>query len=119
MHKFAVLKVALAVSLMWSVPCFSHARLQSSVPAAEARLAKAPPTLTLNFSEQAQLAVLKVSSSGTSVPITVDRSAKAASTVIVALPALKPGKYEVQWSAIAADDGHITKGSFYFTVLGS
>lgn len=119
MHKFVALNVALAMSLLWSVPCFSHARLQSSIPAADAQLAKAPPTLTLNFSEQAQLAVLKLVSSGASVPITVDRGAKPASTVIVALPALKPGKYQVQWSAIAADDGHITKGSFYFTVLGS
>ena len=119
MHKFAVLNLALAVSLLWSVPCLSHAKLQSSVPAANAQLAHAPPTLTLNFSEQAQLAVLKLTSSGAAVPVTVDRAAKASSAVVVTLPALKPGRYEVEWSAIAADDGHITKGSFSFTILGS
>ena len=119
MNKFAALNLALAVSLLGSVPCFSHAKLQSSVPAANAQLAHAPPTLTLNFSEEAQLAVLKLISSGTIVPVTVDRGAKPSSAVVVALPALKSGKYEVEWSAIASDDGHITKGSFSFTVLGS
>lgn len=119
MYKFAVLNVALALLLLWSVPCFSHAKLQSSIPAANAQLAHAPTTLTLNFSEEAHLAVLKLTSSGTPVPVTVDRGAKASSAVVVALPALKPGSYVVEWSAIAADDGHITKGSFSFTILGS
>jgi methionine-rich copper-binding protein CopC len=119
MYKFAALNLTLAVSLLWSIPCFSHAKLQSSVPAANAQLAHAPPTLTLNFSEQAQLAVLKLTSAGTSVPVTVDREAKASSAVVVTLPALKPGTYQVEWSAIASDDGHITKGSFSFTILGS
>lgn len=119
MYRFAALNFALAVSLLWSIPCFSHAKLQSSVPAANAQLEHAPPTLTLNFSEQAQLAVLKLMSSGASVPVTVDRGAKPSSTVVVALPALKPGTYQVEWSAIASDDGHITKGSFSFSVLGS
>lgn len=119
MYKFATLNLALALSLLWSVPCFAHAKLQSSVPAADAQLAHAPPTLTLNFSEEAQLAVLKLTSSGTSVPVSVDRGAKAAASVVVSLPALKPGKYQVEWSAIASDDGHITKGSFSFTILGS
>jgi methionine-rich copper-binding protein CopC len=119
MYKFAALSLALAVSLLWSHPSFAHANLRSSVPAADARLAHAPATLTLNFSEQAHLAVLKLNSSGTSLPVAVDREAKPSSTVVVTLPALKPGKYEVEWSAIAADDGHITKGSFSFTVLGS
>src|SRR5665213_444047 len=72
MNKFAALNLALAVSLLWSVPCFSHAKLQSSVPAANAQLAYAPPTLTLNFSEHAQLGVLRLISSGTTVPVTLD-----------------------------------------------
>jgi methionine-rich copper-binding protein CopC len=119
MNKFAALNLALAVSLPWSTPCFSHAKLQSSVPAANAQLAHAPPTLMLNFSERAQLAVLRVICSGTSVPVTLDREVKASTAVVVTLPALKACKYEIEWSAIAADDGHITKGSFYFTVLGA
>ena len=119
MNKFHVHAFALMASLMWSGACFSHARLQSSIPAANAQLAHVPATLTLNFSEAAQLAVLKLTVSGIAVPLTVDRGAKASTAVVVPLPALKPGRYQVEWSAIAADDGHITKGSFYFTVLGA
>ena len=117
MNKFHVHAFALAAALMWSGPCSSHAKLQNSIPAANAQLAHAPTTLTLNFSEAAQLAVLKLTASGIAVPLTVDRGAKPSSAVVVPLPALKPGKYQVEWSAIAADDGHITKGSFSFTVL--
>jgi len=119
MYRFAALNLTLGLSLLWSIPCLSHARLQSSVPAANAQLARVPSTLTLNFSEQAQLAVLKLTAAGISVPVAIDRGAKPSSTVVVALPALKPGTYRVEWSAIANDDGHITKGSFSFTLLGS
>jgi methionine-rich copper-binding protein CopC len=119
MNKLAALSLALMVSLSSPTLCVAHAKLQSSEPAADSQVAHAPATLTLNFSEQAQLAVLKLVLSGNSVPVMVDRRAKPSSTIIVALPALKPGKYQVEWSAIATDDGHITKGSFSFTVLGA
>lgn len=112
-----VLALALGGAIL-SGPCMAHAKLQSSTPAADAKLAAAPKTLTLNFSEAAQLAVLKLSSNGTDVPITVDKTAKASQTFTLALPALAPGKYTVQWSAVAADDGHVTKGSFVFSVTG-
>jgi len=119
MNRFHVFAAALTASLMWSAPSFSHAMLRSSIPAANARLARSPPALTLNFSEEAQLAVLKLTSSGTAIPVTLDHNAKASSAIVVTLPALKPGTYDVQWSAIAQDDGHVTKGTFSFTVLGS
>ena len=96
--------------------CMAHAKLQSSSPAANAHLTEAPKTLTLNFSEAAQLAVLKLARDGKEVPIPLDKSAKAAQTFTLTLPALSPGIYTVQWAAVAADDGHITKGSFVFSI---
>ena len=97
-------------------PVFAHARLASSVPASNAQVAAAPTTLTLTFDEAVKLALLKLSSDGKDTPVTVDRKAKAAKTVVLPLPALSPGKYDVHWTAVAADDGHVTKGSFAFTV---
>jgi copper resistance protein C len=97
---------------------FAHARLIQSSPASDSQWTEVPKTLTLTFSESAQLAVLKLSMSGKDIPLALDRSAKAASSIAIALPTLQPGAYLVQWSAIAADDGHITRGQFAFSVIG-
>jgi methionine-rich copper-binding protein CopC len=114
----------LPAALMWTAllttqAAFGHAKLQTSSPADHAQLATAPPTLTLTFNERAQLAVLKLKTATSEIPVAVDHGAKAATTVVVTLPALAPGTYEVQWTAMAADDGHITKGSLSFPVLAA
>ena len=98
--------------------CFAHAKLQSSSPASNEQLAQAPKTLTLNFSEAAQLALLKLVRGGTEIPIQIDKTAKATQSFSVQLPGLAPGTYTVQWTAVAADDGHVTKGSFVFSIAG-
>jgi methionine-rich copper-binding protein CopC len=105
--------------LVLSGPVFAHAKLQSTVPAADAQLQVAPKSLTLSFNEKVRLAVLTLTVDGKDVPVTVDRNAPAAAQVSVALPALPAlaaGKYVVQWSALSADDGHVSKGTFAFTV---
>jgi methionine-rich copper-binding protein CopC len=116
MLKEALLAVALAASL--AGPCMAHAKLQSSSPAKDARLTEAPKTLTLIFNEAAQLAVLKLVSGAKEFPIAVDKNAKAGTSFSFPLPALSPGTYTVQWSAVAADDGHVTKGTFAFSIAG-
>jgi methionine-rich copper-binding protein CopC len=96
-----------------------HAKLLSTVPATGAQLAVAPKQMTLEFNEAVQLGVLKLSSDGKDVPIELDRGATAASKVTIALPALAPATYLVQWSALTVDDGHVVKGSFSFVVTGA
>src|SRR6202167_6100054 len=98
---------------------FAHAKLQSSIPAADARLQVAPKSLTLNFNESVRLAVLTLTAGGKDIPVTVDRNAPAAPQVSVALPALAVGQYVVQWSALSVDDGHVSKGTFAFAVVGA
>jgi methionine-rich copper-binding protein CopC len=100
-------------------PAFGHARLRSSQPAADAQLPLAPQSLTLTFSENVRLAVLSLAAGPKEIPVALDRNAPAAATVSVALPALAAGRYPVKWSALSADDGHVTKGSFAFTVVGT
>jgi hypothetical protein len=97
-------------------PCMAHAKLQSSSPANNAQLTEAPKTLTLKFSEAAQLGVLKLVHDGKEIPVPLDKDAKAGQSFTLTLPALAPGNYTVQWSAMAADDGHVTKGSFSFSI---
>lgn len=110
--------IVFAFCLVLGAPCFAHARLESSTPASNAQLASAPKALTLKFNETATLAVLKLLSAGKEIPIPLDKSAKPDRAFTFDLPALAPGNYAVQWSAVAADDGHVTKGSFNFTITG-
>lgn len=115
MLKNALLAIAVC-GIVVAGPCVAHAKLQSSSPANNAQLTAAPKTLTLNFSEAAQLAVLKLVHDGKDIPVALDKGAKAGQTFTLTLPALAPGNYTVQWSALATDDGHVTKGSFSFSI---
>jgi methionine-rich copper-binding protein CopC len=118
MNKIGTIALSLALAC-WATSVSAHAKLQSSTPADKAQLGEPPASLTLNFSEAAKLAVLRLTAAGGVVPVKVDRDAKASTSVVIALPPLKPGTYDVQWTALAQDDGHVTKGSFSFTVATS
>jgi methionine-rich copper-binding protein CopC len=94
-----------------------HAKLLSTVPAMGEQLAVAPRQITLEFNEAVQIGVLKLSADGKDIPIKLDPGAAGASKVTVALPALAPATYRVQWSALTVDDGHVVKGTFSFVVV--
>lgn len=97
-------------------PVFGHAKLLSTLPAADARLTEAPASLTLTFNENVRLAVLKLTTAGHEVPVKIDREAAAAPSVTIALPPLTAGKYQVQWSALTPSDGHVVRGTYFFVV---
>jgi methionine-rich copper-binding protein CopC len=107
-----------ALALLLSGPVFAHAKLESTDPAAGSSVA-APKSVTLTFGVEVRLATLALRHDGGSVPVKVDRGAAPARAVSVMLPTLAPGLYEVSWSAISANDGHVAKGSFSFTVSGA
>jgi methionine-rich copper-binding protein CopC len=117
MLKNALLGLSLC-GLLAAGPCLAHAQLQSSTPADNAQLTEPPRTLSLNFSEAAQLAVLKLVTGGKEIPVPLDKSAKPVQSYTLTLPLLAPGSYTVQWTAVAADDGHVTKGTFKFSIAG-
>lgn len=108
---------AAAAVLMVPLMALAHAKLMSSSPAAGAQLGTAPQTLTLKFNESVELAALKLSADGKDIPLTLGHAA-AAAEIAVPLPALAAGTYQVQWSALTVDDGHVVKGSFSFVVAG-
>jgi methionine-rich copper-binding protein CopC len=109
---------AAVIAMILAGPAFGHAKLRSTIPAADGQLQVAPKSLTLNFNEAVRLAVLTLTAGGKNIPVTIDRSAAGAPQVSVTLPALAIGKYEVQWSVLSADDGHVTKGTFSFEIVG-
>jgi hypothetical protein len=114
-----IIAMMLSLSLLLGTgEALAHAKLLSSSPADKAQLAQAPKSLELKFSETARLAMVKLSSGGKEIPLSVDKSAKADQSFSLTLPALSPGSYTVQWTAVASDDGHVTKGSFSFSISG-
>jgi len=108
---------AVVAGLFLTAPAFGHAKLRGSLPAADAQLQTAPKSLTLTFSETVRLAVLTLNIDGKNIPVTIDRNAPAAPQVSVTLPVLAAGRYQVRWSALSVDDGHVTQGTFSFSIL--
>jgi methionine-rich copper-binding protein CopC len=127
----------IALGGLLPLAALAHAKLLSTVPAMGEQLAVAPKRMTLQFNEAVQIGVLKLSADGKDIPIELGRgtetaataaagtapagtapaSAAGTSTVTVELPALAPGTYRVQWSALTVDDGHVVKGTFSFVVV--
>ena len=109
----------IAAGALLPLAALAHAKLLSTAPATGEQLAAAPKQLTLRFNEAVQIGVLKLSADGKDIAIELDRGAAAGPTVTVALPALAPATYRVQWSALTVDDGHVVKGTFSFVVTGA
>jgi methionine-rich copper-binding protein CopC len=107
-----------AMAIILAGPASGHAKLRSTSPSADAALLAAPKSLTLSFNENVRIAVLTLVSGGKVIPVAVDRNAPAATQVTIPLPPLAIGKYEVRWSALSSDDGHMTKGTFAFAIVG-
>ncbi len=112
--------LAMLATLSPTPPAWSHAVLVKSSPANGAPLAKSPTVIRAWFSEE--LAVR-----GSSMRLldahqkqlatgAVDASVSKHDAMKITSPALKPGAYVVQWTAISADDNETRKGSFTFSV---
>src|SRR5712691_5631057 len=114
----AVAAVAL-VGLAAAAPAGAHAFLIRSDPAAGARLAEGPATLTLYFSEpfvrrSEHVTLRRVG--GESVKLSPPASS--AAIVHQPLPANLRGVYVVSWRVLT-DEGHISLGQFAFAVGSS
>ena len=102
-------------------PSFAHAHasLVRSSPSSGAVLAQAPSEIRLSFNEAIEgrfSSVTVTRSDGQKVPsgrASVDSQKR--SDLIVSLPALRSGKYQVNWRATSADS-HRIQGNFSFEV---
>jgi len=93
----------------------AHAHLESAVPAPGSRIARAPASLLLTFSEPARLTVLWIEKDGGEKQKVPDLPAATAKQVRVPLPPLAPGSYHVTFRTLSAD-GHVAPGELTFTV---
>jgi copper transport protein len=96
----------------------AHAELVRSDPADGAALARAPSELRLHFSEaiSPRFRVVRLID-GRGRPVAGARVRSAGDDrLVVSLPRLHRGAYEVTWEVLADDDGHITGGTTVFGV---
>src|SRR3954451_22660730 len=114
-----ILLAAVVRAVGAAAPAAAHPTLLQAAPSPGVSLPSAPSSITLGFSE-APVA------RGSSVALHDSRgrllrvgSAEVAGKTlsVVVTGALRPGVYDVRWSALG-DDGHTTSGRFAFGVAG-
>jgi len=107
--------LVLALLSLMAAPAFAHARLQKSVPAANARVSS-PAHISLHFSEALEPAfsgALLLDSDGRNVsgaPVKIDGP-----ELVMTPGRLAPGVYHVVWHSVGQDT-HRLDGDFSFTV---
>lgn len=108
-----------AFGCVFTSAAFAHAKLESSMPQANAVVSPAPTQVRLQFSEPLELPFSKVKlvdEKGVAVEASKTALDGANPKVLVAtVPALHSGAYRVQWSTVTRD-GHKVKGEFAFRV---
>ena len=113
------LALAAAVLLGSAGAASAHAHLKTATPAMDATVAATPTELRLGFSEgvDAKFTGLTLNGPAGAVPTGAATLAPGDDKVLVVplAGALAPGRYRVDWHALATD-GHKTKGAYGFTV---
>jgi methionine-rich copper-binding protein CopC len=108
-----------ASAILMAHSAFAHAVLKESSPAAGAMLASQPGEIRLRFNEALEAPFSKVTlldRQGHAVnKATATVAPEQPDTMLLVLPALPSGSYQVQWSTMT-HDGHRTKGQFGFQV---
>lgn len=102
-----------------STGALAHAVVRQSSPAQGAILATAPEEVTITFNEKVEklfsTATLKNAAGATVVTTKAKIDPANPSTLRLAVPALKSGKYVVNWTAVG-QDGHRRTGAINFSV---
>jgi copper transport protein len=113
--------LALSLLLGTARVASAHATLVRSSPAAGSHLAAAPGVLRLEFSEQIEPGLARVSvvaSDGHEIPIEVRADPRDVNALVASLDPLPDDAYRLVWRVVSAD-GHPVDGSFVFTVGAS
>jgi copper transport protein len=114
----AAMLIGLGVIVASAVPATAHAVLLRTEPSPQSTVARAPPSVRLEFSEPVETAfgaVRVFDVDGHRVDRGKVARAPAGRMVEVPLPPLRDGTYTVTWRVVSAD-GHEVHGGFVFYV---
>jgi copper transport protein len=127
----AVVAIATVLVVSWQHRASAHASLLSSDPADGAALSAAPAAVTLKFDDDIELArssaqlidengrLLADTAASAPLHLTIATGSGGNSTsdvLVIKLPSLQPGAYQVKWRALSALDLHATNGVVVFGV---
>ena len=119
MRTFRIVPVALAllVVAMLATVVSAHTKLEKSDPADGATLTTSPKWVQLFFNEKPDMKVSKVEITGPTGKVDAGAPHSMADKDLMVMfgRTLDNGKYTVTWQA-AGKDGHVSKGTFSFTV---
>ena len=116
MNRAAIALIAAVLLAIGSPAAFAHTHVRSTSIADNARLAQAPSSFTVTFSEAAGLAnVALTSAAGAPVALSYQPPRTMAASYTIPLPTLAPGAYILSWRTIA-DDGHVMNGGVHFSI---
>lgn len=113
--------IALAALRSGAPPVRAHSGRVDSLPTPGARLLRAPSEVRVQLDAPlTDGSFIQVIDDGfkrvDEAPTRLE--GQPAMAMAVSVGALDPGGYTVQWTAVDALDGHVTRGSFSFEVLG-
>jgi methionine-rich copper-binding protein CopC len=109
---------ALAALLVVTAPAaaLAHAKMTTSKPADGSTVAAGLSEIELSFSHPLRLSMVHVRDGNKQdVRLKSELPPSFAPVAKISVDRLTPGSYEVTWTAVA-EDGHVMKGSFAFSV---
>ena len=116
-----LLLLLLGAAAVAPVGVAAHAELEETVPAADATVEGSPTEVSATFSETllADRSSLSLRDAEGAEVAEGGPDPEAPERLLISdLPDLAPGEYEASWAA-AADDGHLERGTWTFTVIAA
>jgi len=117
---FSIKKTALGFLFLFLLPSslWAHAVLIESVPSPSSVLKEAPQTIMLRFNATMEKTITQVYlMNGKEEKIRLEKVTESEDDrIVLRAPPLIPGVYTILYKVLARD-GHVTEGSFHFTVL--
>lgn len=120
MNSLTLAFISLATGLITQI-CWGHAILIQSSPKDQSKLQSSPNQVVLRFNGKIEKKVSQITlqdGQGHKVPIPGTSKALtsgAPDTLVIPLPQLGPGSYQLQYRILAID-GHATPGRIHFSI---
>jgi methionine-rich copper-binding protein CopC/putative copper export protein len=120
MKRLLLLFLILFTALVLPFSAYAHATPISYDPESSATLDAIPAEVSIQFSEHLEqgASVLKVTGPSGAVVSQGEAKIGVSDSRVLSVPISDDGKgaYLVNWSVVSADDGHFTRGTYYFGV---